>query len=95
MNKVNPIIYNLRQSKTEDVKRSDHPDFATTSELKKQLWSGVRLNSITSDYEFWVNGEILKIVSLLKVRADPFILERTHVELFKIGSGSHFTDRNS
>jgi hypothetical protein len=87
--KLNPILYNLRQSVEEEYKRSNHPDFLTTSELKVREWSGVRKNSITDDYEFWVAGEIIKTVSLAAVKKDPFLLERTHIELFKIGSGSH------
>lgn len=87
--KLNPILYNLRQSVEEDYKRSNHPDFLTTSELKVKEWSGVRKNSITDDYEFWVAGEIIKNVPVSAVRKDPYILERTHIELFKIGSGAH------
>lgn len=87
--KLNPILYNLRESISEEYKRSNHPDFLTSSELKAKEWSGVRKNSLSDDYEFWVAGEIIKTVPLEAVKKDAFILERTHIELFKIGSGSH------
>lgn len=47
----------------EDFKRPDHNDFATTSELRKREWSGVRSNSITQRIEIWVVGELKGEVS--------------------------------
>jgi len=38
-------------------KRPDHPDFNTESELRKKQWSGVRINSLTRDWEIWIEGE--------------------------------------
>ena len=84
--KLNPILHNLQQSVTEELKRSDHPDFATSSELKAKEWSGVRKNSLTDTYEFWVVGEIKKTVPAMNVVNDYMLLERTHIELFGIGS---------
>lgn len=85
--KLNPILYNLAQSRTKGDKRSDHPDFATTSELKAKEWSGVRKNSITDTYEFWVAGEIKKQIAAAVVAADYMTLERAHVELFGLHTG--------
>ena len=87
MARLNPILHNLRQSVTEEMKRSNHPDFATSSELKAKEWSGVRMNSITHDYEFWIAGSVAKTVSAAQFAMDKMILERTHIELFGIGSG--------
>ena len=85
--KLNPILDNLRKSVTEEVKRSDHPDFATSSELKQRDWSGVRLNSLTDTYEFWIAGSIAREVPLASVLNSPMLLEEVHVELFGIHSG--------
>ena len=38
-------------------KRPDHPDFNTESELKKMEFSGVRINSLTNEWEIWIVGE--------------------------------------
>ena len=85
--KLNPILHNLSKAASGEDKRSDHPDFATSSELKKREWSGVRLNSITDTYEFWVAGEIRKTLPMVAVQADYMSLERAHVELFGIHTG--------
>jgi len=45
--------------KTEEYKRSDHNDFATSNELKDRRFSGLRLNSITNTREIWVEGELM------------------------------------
>ena len=84
--KLNPILTNLRSSVTEELKRSDHPDFATSAELKAREWSGVRKNSLIDTYEFWVVGEVRKTVPAADVAKDFMLLERTHIELFGIGS---------
>jgi len=63
-------------------RRSNHPDFATSYELKGLRWSGVRLNSITGNYEFWIDGKVAKEVSGFLASEDKFLLDRTHMELF-------------
>ena len=47
-----------RKHKTGTYRRSDHADFATSSELSKNRFSGMRMNSITNELEFWVFGAI-------------------------------------
>jgi len=84
--KLNPILFNLSKSITEDVKRPDHPDFLTSSELKAKEWSGVRLNSLIDTFEFWVAGEVRKTIAAELVRADYMLLEKAHVELFGIST---------
>ena len=42
----------------EDFKRPDHPDFATSHELKAMNFTGVRHNKLTSVYEIWTHGDI-------------------------------------
>jgi len=80
--KLNPILFNLQQSVTEELKRSNHPDFATSSELKARDWSGVRKNSLTDTYEFWVAGEIRATVTAMEVSIDRMALEKKHIEIF-------------
>ena len=87
--KLNPILHNLQQSISGENKRSDHPDFATSAELKAKEWSGMRKNSITARFEFWVAGEIRKELDVAVVDADYMALERAHVELFGIHSRNH------
>jgi len=86
--KFNPILHNLHQIREQVEKRSDHPDFLTSAELKQKEWSGVRLNSITSDYEIWVRGEVKKVVNGMAVRRDPTVLANAHCEVFGIHKGS-------
>lgn len=85
--KLNPILHNLSKAASGEDKRPDHPDFLTTSELKKKEWSGLRLNSLIDTYEFWVAGEIKKTIGVMAVKADYMALERAHVELFGIHAG--------
>lgn len=42
---------------TEDFKRPNHPDFMDASELRKEGFSGVRINSLSQDWEIWIDGE--------------------------------------
>ena len=41
----------------EVMERPDHPDFKTESELRKANWSGIRINSMTNEWEIWIDGE--------------------------------------
>lgn len=41
---------------TEEDKRPDHSDYATSSELRSREYSGLRLNSITDKMELWILG---------------------------------------
>lgn len=50
------LVGDPRNIVTENNKRSSHPDFATSSELKAMEFSGWRLNSITEVLELWVGG---------------------------------------
>ena len=43
--------------RTENFKRPDHNDFKDSSELRKERFSGVRNNSISHEWEIWVEGE--------------------------------------
>lgn len=71
-------------TETEEFKRPDHPDFALTSELIAQEFSGVRFYQVTGDFEFWILGEIVKTVSKAAVEMDPALLYRAHNEVFHL-----------
>ena len=43
---------------TENFKRPDHPDFKDFYELKKEEFSGIRKNSISQEWEIWLEGQI-------------------------------------
>lgn len=46
-----------------DSKRPDHPDFMDHSELKKARFSGLRSNTLSSELEIWVDGEIRRRIT--------------------------------
>lgn len=69
-------------AKTEEFKRSDHNDFATTSELKARKFSGVRMNELAQQNEFWMLGEVLGTVTFAEIRLDPAAMGKKHVEVF-------------
>jgi hypothetical protein len=42
----------------EGFTRSDHPDFKDSTELKKEKFSGLRMNSLTNCAEIWLLGNL-------------------------------------
>jgi hypothetical protein len=70
---------------TENFKRPDHNDFRDHSELKKLGFTGVRHNSVTKEWEIWLEGEIKALGPVADVDAmaaayeEVFALE--HVEI--------------
>lgn len=71
-----------RNAKTEELKRPNHPDFMTMTELRALKWSGVRQEKIAKTTEFWIEGEIVKIVTQHDIRMNPKAIQAAHVELF-------------
>lgn len=55
----------------EDFKRPDHNDFRTSTELKKEQFSGVRHNSLNDYMEFWIDGEVKFDMSVAEFRMHP------------------------
>lgn len=70
----------------EDFKRPLHADFATSSELKKREFTGIRHNSITYCQELWILGDLRLSVSFRDMRLDPGLWDRKYKELFKLHS---------
>lgn len=81
--KLNPILQNLKDVREGTFKRPDHPDFMTGEELKKSSFSGIRDNTIGMQYEIWVVGEMVKSVSYVEIKSDPYALTKAQMEYFK------------
>lgn len=60
--KLEQKVGDPRKTKTEDYKRSDHNDFATSLELRERKFSGMRMNTISQQWELWVLGEVKEII---------------------------------
>lgn len=52
------LVGDPRKIETEEMKRSEHADFATTSELKERQYSGLRYNQMMGVIELWVLGNL-------------------------------------
>lgn len=81
MKKKSLILHN-NKAETEEFKRPNHPDFMTSSELKALEWSGVRQEKITGATEFWIGGEIVKLVTSEDIKINPKAIQLAHAELF-------------
>lgn len=73
-----------RKIKTEDFKRSNHEDFATSSELKERSFSGYRMNTITDELEIWVRGILQGRVRAPGGRADEEAVQREFNKIFGV-----------
>ncbi len=74
----------IPQGTMEDFKRPDHPDFMTSSELKKADWSGIRHNSITQNCEIWLLGEMKASVSPEMVELNHHAIDEAYAEVFSL-----------
>ncbi|WCD44281.1 hypothetical protein Tiera_025 [Polaromonas phage Tiera] len=88
--KLNPILNGYQQIKTEEMKRPDHPDFMTASELKKLKingveigFTGLRENRIEEKFELWITGEIVDSVTFEQTRANPFAVASMQADYFQ------------
>ena len=68
----------------EDFKRPVHPDFATSSELKKMEFTGIRENSITQEIEIWTVGDLRFHMSLERYRLFPEEFNSAYANVFKL-----------
>lgn len=73
-----------RKIKTEEFKRSDHNDFATSSELRERKFSGYRMNSLTSELEIWVRGTVRAVVPAINGQPDPDKVQAAFNKLFGV-----------
>ena len=58
----------------------------TSAELVKIEFTGMRLNSITIEFELWITGEVVKTVSKAAITIDPDALGRMYTEYFGINT---------
>ena len=66
----------------EDFKRSDHPDFKDSSELKKERWNGIRNNSLSGDLECWVEGAVVFSSTPMELSLDANNFQKKYGEYF-------------
>lgn len=64
--------------------RPNHEDFMTSSELSKKDFSGLRHNSLTEEYEIWLNGKIEHVITQEQRALNPNIIEERWAELFHL-----------
>jgi hypothetical protein len=74
-----------RKIETENRRRSDHSDFATSSELKGRKFSGYRLNTITQELELWVLGVLRATVPAPNGQPDPDKVQEVSNRVFGMG----------
>lgn len=73
-----------RKALTEVFKRSNHNDFATSSELAKKKFSGWRHNSLAEIMELWVLGEVKATITPAQYGLNPKIMEETYARIFAL-----------
>lgn len=81
---VNKDSIVIPEGTMEDFKRSNHPDFATSSELREQGFSGLRHNSLSDNAEIWLLGEVKAAISREAVRIDPHAIDKAFAEIFAL-----------
>lgn len=81
VNKDNVII---PAGTMEDFKRPSHPDFKTSSELAKDKFNGLRVNSLTNSMELWIEGEIVKTVTQEMLALNPNAVTDACAEFFQL-----------
>lgn len=80
--KDNPVVRQWKKAESEDYKRSNHNDFATSKELKDRDFSGFRLNSITDEVEIWLFGTIERRISKEEIQRNPVAVEEAMAAVF-------------
>lgn len=78
------LVGDPRKIETEEMKRSDHADFATASELKDREYSGLRYNTMLDVVEFWVSGTLEKSIPAPDGVPLPNELRKAYMEVFGI-----------
>lgn len=76
------LVGDPRKIETEECKRSEHNDYATTSELKDRQYSGLRHNTVLEVIEFWVVGNLERSIPARDGIPDPHALRTAYEEVF-------------
>lgn len=69
---------------TEELRRPDHNDYATSAELKERQYSGLRYNTIMEVVEIWLLGSVAKSLPAPGCEPDPQALSDAYEEVFGI-----------
>lgn len=75
---------NFNEGEMEDFKRSDHNDFALSSELRDREFCGVRNNTLTMERELWVMGRVVLSMPSIVAEAHPDLWEQKYAEVFAL-----------
>ena len=75
-----------RKIKTAEQRRSDHSDYATSSELRNRKFSGYRLNTITQELELWVGGILRGVVPAPNGQPDEAKVQEISNRIFGMGN---------
>ena len=81
--------------KTEEFKRSSHPDFAYSSELKAMGWSGIRHNEITQEMEIWKCGNLAASMSVREAQLYPKKWEMLYANTFDLKDVNQVSHRSN
>lgn len=82
MDAKNHIVAPQYQDVEVGAPRPGHPDFMHSSELRQIGFSGLRHNSITQDYEIWLDGKIERIITATERAINPDIVQIRWAEIF-------------
>jgi hypothetical protein len=63
-------------------KRSSHPDFMTSSELKASSFSGIRFNTLTEEREIWIMGNLEGRMSEQEAQREPLKWHSLYESIF-------------
>jgi hypothetical protein len=75
-------------SEMEDFKRPDHNDFATSFELRKRKFSGIRHNSISDHMEIWLEGDLRFSMSVVEIRTNQKKFDAAYANIFGLHSAT-------
>lgn len=75
-----------RKIRTEEYKRSNHEDFATSGELRDRQFSGYRMNTLIDELEIWIKGRLMGRVKAPNGQPDPDAVQREFNRIFGVES---------
>ena len=81
--------------KTEEYKRSPHPDFSTSKELVDMDFSGVRNNSILNIREIWILGNRVAHMPEEEIAAYPDRWEDLYRDVFALKNVEQVTQKTN
>lgn len=91
------IILNKEGSfgKTEEFRRSNHIDFATSRELADLEFSGVRCNQLTFNQEIWILGNLAATMNIAEAHDFPERWEALYMNTFALKDVEQVTKKSN